>query len=115
MGTVQQALATHHRELARGLEGEQQVHEVRGAVDDRRIHDGPHAGRTGIQYSREQAHREIERAAPEIAEERGWRDWRLAAAARIPEGAREREVVVVVAGGAREGPALPPTRHASVH
>ena len=90
-------------------------HHQRGrALDHRAVDDLALAGRAGADDAGQHAHREIQRAAAEIADQVQRRHRRPARRADRIQRARQRDVVDVVPGGMRDRPVLAPAGHPAV-
>ena len=85
-----------------------------GAIDDGGIDRGAFAGLASVEDGREEADDEVERAAADIAHQRGGGDGGRAGERGGPERAREADVVQIMACGMGEGAGLAPAGHAAI-
>ncbi len=90
---------------------EQEIEHVGGPVDDRGVHHLATAIATRAQDACEDANREIECAAADVADHGRRRLRRLASRTRIPQCAGKTRVVAVVARSLRHGAKLTPPGH----
>ena len=96
------------------VEAEEDAHELRAAVDHRRVDDLPLARRRALDERGEDAHHHERAAAAEVGEQVDRRHRRAALGADVPQHARDREVVDVVADVGGERTVLAPAGHARV-
>ena len=89
-------------------------HHVRRPVDDGRVDHRAAPGARGVQKPRQHPRHQIERAAPDIADQRGRRDGFLSRDRGIPERPGQRDVVEVVPSRMRARAALAPAGHAAI-
>jgi len=75
----------------------------------------PVAAALDVEDAGEDAQRQVERAAAEVADQRRRRQRCLARLSRVPERPREGDVVEIVAGALRQRPVLPPAGHAAIN
>ncbi len=111
---VEDAATALERHPTCGMQGEQQVHQVGAAVYHGGIDHLSATATLNVEDSGEEPHRQIERAAAQIADQRGRGQRRLARFAGVPQGAGKRDVVEVVPRSLRQRARLSPARHAAV-
>ncbi|MNP30813.1 hypothetical protein D3C76_1239050 [compost metagenome] len=114
MRAVVDALAALLLDQPEAAEGLQQLQHVRGAVDDRRVHHRALAAGARAEDAGEDAHRQVQRAAADVADQGDRRGRRLPRRAAVVQRAGQGDVVVVVAGGVGQRTVLAPAGHPAV-
>ena len=94
--------------------GVEERHEQRSTIDHRGVHDLALTRALGVPERGEHSHQQEHRPAAVVAHEVEWRGRRLVATGDVREHAGDGDVVEVMAGGARPGSVLAPSRHAPV-
>ena len=115
MRSVQQTIAALMRQVTGGLKGHQQSHHMGRTINDRGVHHHPLSRLAGLHQPRQDTDHQIQRPAPDIANQCRRRHRRLTNRATVPQRARSGDIVQIMPRRFGQRPCLAPARHPTVH